>query len=243
MSEATAQTQERHTPQGSNQSKKEVPRLFCQLQVFSGCSHPESIQKVLQENRLDGVLYLDWHNPQGIAVLLMSENPDDLVGEARDVLSMSPFSDLHHQPELTMTGCTYPSGHESDLADWLLQRPRRVALNPQWPWAIWYPLRRKPEFALLGPSEQAAVLSEHAKLGRAYGEAGLASDIRLACYGLDRNDNEFVLGIVGPELTPLSCLIQDMRKTQQTSKYIQSMGPFFVGRVYWRSPLQTKHSA
>jgi hypothetical protein len=29
-------------------------------------------------------------------------------------------------------------------------------------------------------------------------------------------------------------LIQRMRKTQQTSQYIQSMGPFFVGYVAWR---------
>jgi hypothetical protein len=27
-----------------------------------------------------------------------------------------------------------------------------------------------------------------------------------------------------------------MRKTKQTSQYIQSMGPFFVGYAVWQSP-------
>ena len=64
---------------------------------------------------------------------------------------------------------------------------------------------------------------------------GYAADIRLACFGLDRLDNEFVIGLVGPELHALSRLIQDMRKTQQTGKYIESLGPFFVGKVHWQS--------
>jgi len=59
--------------------------------------------------------------------------------------------------------------------------------------------------------------------------------VRLACHGLDTNDNEFVIGLLGPQLHPLSRLIQDMRKSQQTAKYIQSLGPFFIGRVHWRS--------
>jgi chlorite dismutase len=43
-----------------------------------------------------------------------------------------------------------------------------------------------------------------------------------------------VIGLVGKELYPLSHLVQRMRKTQQTSEYIQTMGPFFVGYSVWR---------
>jgi hypothetical protein len=28
-----------------------------------------------------------------------------------------------------------------------------------------------------------------------------------------------------------------MRKTQQTSLYLERLGPFFVGRAVWQSPL------
>ena len=45
---------------------------------------------------------------------------------------------------------------------------------------------------------------EHGGIGRAFGRAGYGSDIRLACYGLDKNDNDFVVGLIGPELYPLS---------------------------------------
>ena len=134
-----------------------------------------------------------------------------------------------------MFGRTYSSGFEADLDDWLFHRPRRTVLNPAWPWGIWYPLRRVGGFVRLAPEEQSAVLREHATLGRAYGDADLAHDIRLACHGLDTNDNDFVIGLVGRDLHPLSHLVQAMRRTAQTSQYIQGLGPFFVGHVLWQS--------
>ena len=47
--------------------------------------------------------------------------------------------------------------------------------------------------------------------------------------------NDFVIGLVGRELYPLSACIQAMRKTQQTSRYIEKMGPFFVGKAVWQN--------
>ncbi|MEZ4247463.1 MAG: chlorite dismutase family protein [Polyangiales bacterium] len=78
------------------------------------------------------------------------------------------------------------------------------------------------------------MLGEHGLIGRAYGAKDLAHDIRLACHGLDANDNEFVIGLIGPNLHPLSHVVQSMRKTVQTSQYMQHMGPFFVGRVLFQ---------
>src|SRR5438876_1188919 len=83
-----------------------------------------------------------------------------------------------------MLGRTYASGFESDLDDWLLRRPRRAALNPAWPWAVWYPLRRTGSFARLTPQEQGTIIREHSVIGRAYGEADLVHDIRPPCHGL-----------------------------------------------------------
>ena len=64
----------------------------------------------------------------------------------------------------------------------------------------------------------------------AFGSADLAHDVRLACHGLDRDDNDFVIGLIGKELFPLSAVVQAMRRTQQTSLYLDRLGPFFVGR-------------
>ena len=60
--------------------------------------------------------------------------------------------------------------------------------------------------------------------------ADLAFDVRLACHGLDQHDNDFVIGLIGKSLHPLSHCVQTMRKTRQTAEYIDQMGPFFVGR-------------
>jgi chlorite dismutase len=133
-----------------------------------------------------------------------------------------------------MLGRTYSTGFEQDLAFWLLERPVKTVLDDTCGWAVWYPLRRTGAFARLDPKEQGAILREHGAIGRAYGATNLAHDVRLACHGLDANDNEFIIGLIGGELHPLSHVVQAMRKTRQTSEFISQMGPFFVGRVAFR---------
>jgi chlorite dismutase len=213
-------------------------RLYLQFLAFTNCTKTKPLIQAVEATGIEAVLYLDVNDPRGVGLLAISEDPEFFSSELRGLLTHEPFLSLEPKPELTLMGRSYSSGREADLEDWLLQKPRRNALNPENKWAIWYPLRRKGEFELLSKAEQGKILLEHAMIGRAYGEAGYADDIRLACYGLDKNDNEFVLGVVGSELYPLSRLVQEMRKTQQTSKYMQSLGPFFVGRVLWQSPFK-----
>jgi chlorite dismutase len=134
-----------------------------------------------------------------------------------------------------MLGRTYAIGHEQDLEETLVDRPRRRVLDPELQWGIWYPLRRSGSFEQLSRKEQNAILMEHGGVGMAFGRAGLGYDIRLACHGLDRQDNDFVVGLLGPELHPLSIIVQRMRKTRQTSLHLERLGPFFVGRVAWQS--------
>jgi len=140
------------------------------------------------------------------------------------------------RPELTMIGRTYSSGYEQDLEFWLIDRPQQTVLNPDWDWAVWYPLRRSGAFEQLAGKEKGSILREHATIGRAYGAQDLAHDVRLACHGLDANDNEFVIGLIGSNLHRLSHVVQAMRGTVQTAQYIQQMGPFFVGRAIGRHP-------
>jgi len=210
-------------------------RLFMQFQAYGGCTDAKLLVAALEASRLDAVLYTDVHDPRGVGVLAMSEDPAFFVTDLRDVLSSGPFANLSRRSDLVMLGRTYSSGFEPDLEDWLFRRPRRTVLNPEWPWAVWYPLRRTGAFARLSPQEQGAILREHGAIGRAYGDADLAHDIRLACHGLDPSDNDFVIGLVGRELHPLSHLVQTMRRTAQTSQYIERLGPFFVGHVLWQS--------
>ena len=208
-------------------------RLFFQLHVFERCLDPDAIIHMIKSETPAAVFYDDLNNPTGLGVLLVAEDPAYLMqqsGVLRNIPDKSA-SQISYRPEMTMIGRTYSSGREPDLEEWLINRPLQNALNPKFPWAIWYPLRRNPEFYRLEHRERGRILGEHAMLGRSYAAGGHASDIRLACFGLDTNDNEFVIGLVGPELYPLSRLIQDMRQTEQTTKYIESLGPFFVGKV------------
>lgn len=210
-------------------------RLFMQLTVFTHCLGARDLAGTLEKAGVPCVLYVDVNDPRGVAVLAMSEDPAFLATDLRRVFNSHPFAELAPRTELSMLGRTYSLGYEQDLEDWLIKRPQRTVLDPESSWAVWYPLRRSGAFNALPAQEQRPILSEHGEIGRAFGNAGLAHDIRLACHGLDQKDNEFVIGLIGRELYPLSALVQAMRKTTQTSRYIDSMGPFFVGRAVWRS--------
>ena len=221
----------------NGQPQRSDQRLFMQFLAFGGCHDARPAAEALTRAGVAGVLYEDVNDPHGIALVTFSEAPAFFVDRVRPLLNAAPFAALAQKPEYTMLGRTYSLGYEPDLEDVLLQRPRRTVLNPAWPWAVWYPLRRSGRFMQLPADEQRVILAEHGAIGRSYGAADYAHDVRLACHGLDKDDNDFVVGLIGKDLFPLSAIVQEMRKTQQTSLYLERLGPFFVGRAVWQSTL------
>jgi hypothetical protein len=211
-------------------------RLFMKFTAFGGCGDPHAAIKALEEDGVTGALYLDANDARGIGIMVAAEDPDYFVSGLRTLFNRRPFIDFSHKSEFDMLGRTYSIGYEPDLEDTLLIKPRTKTTNPAFGWAVWYPLRRAKIFQTLPAAKQRQILAEHGTLAKRYGYAGLAADIRLACHGLDKNDNDFVIGLLGPTLFPLSHVVQEMRKTEQTSQYLESLGPFFVGKVAWQSP-------
>jgi chlorite dismutase len=213
-------------------------RLFMQLLAFE-CDDTTTLLpelgKALREAGIPSVVYEDVNHPRGFAVLTFSEEPLDFVSKVRPLLGGSRLGGLRPRPELSMLGRTYSTGFEQDLEFWLLSRPRDTVLNEAWPWAIWYPLRRVGPFERLDAREKGQIMREHGGVGRAYGSQDLAHDVRLACHGLDQADNDFVIGLIGKELHPLSHVVQAMRQTRQTAEFMDKMGPFFVGRAVFRN--------
>jgi hypothetical protein len=216
-------------PQRSNE------RLFMQLLAFGGCPDARALASALDRAGVAAVLYEDVNDPRGVALLTLSQDPHVFVDRVRPLLNSAPFASLQQKPEYTMLGRTYSLGYEPDLREVLIDRPTRTVLNPAWPWAVWYPLRRSGRFAQLPIEEQRVILAEHGAIGMSFGAGDYAHDIRLACHGLDKDDNDFVVGLLGKDLFPLSAIVQTMRKTQQTSLYLERLGPFFVGRAVWQA--------
>jgi chlorite dismutase len=221
----------------NGQPQRADARLFMQLMAFGGCPDARPLRDTLARSGMPGVLYEDVNDPRGVALLTFAPDPAFFVEQVRPLVNSGPFAPLAQKPEYTMLGRTYSLGYEPDLLDVLLHRPRRTVLNAAWPWAVWYPLRRSGRFAQLPVEEQRVILAEHGAIGMSFGSADLAHDIRLACHGLDKDDNDFVVGLIGKDLYPLSAIVQTMRKTQQTSLYLERLGPFFVGRAVWQSAL------
>ncbi|MHB2019375.1 MAG: chlorite dismutase family protein [Candidatus Xenobia bacterium] len=210
-------------------------RLYMQFLAFGNCLEVQALKEALRGADFESVLYEDLGDPRGVGLMTWAEDPEFFVSALRHFLLKAPFVGLSPKPEFTMFGRTYAIGHEPNLEDWLLHKPRRSALAEQHRWLVVYPLRRSGLFSALEPEEQTKILAEHGRIGHSFGEAGLAQDLRLACFGIDKNDNDFVIGLLGRDLFPLSACVQAMRKTTQTSRYIEKMGPFFTGRAIWQS--------
>jgi chlorite dismutase len=210
-------------------------RLFMRFTAFGGCVDIEVVGAALAADGVDGALYVDATDPQGIGIIAMAEDPDYFVTTLRALFNREPFASFEHKPEFDMLGRTYSIGYESDLVDTLFTKPRSKIVSPANRWAVWYPLQRAKRFETLPPDQQRRIFAEHASLGKRYGAGGHANDVRLACHGLDKNDNDFVIGLLGPNLHPLSAVVQEMRKTEQTSQYLDNLGPFFVGKAVWQA--------
>jgi len=210
-------------------------RLFLQLQVFTGCHAHQDVVAEVAAAGFPAVVYANVNDPRGVGLLTFSEDANHFVVAVRQLVNRGAFAALSQVSAMAMLGRTYSIGYEADLEDLLLRRPVRRVLNPDWPWAVWYPLRRAGAFESLSPAEQRTVLMEHGEIGRSFARGDLAHDIRLACHGLDGADSDFVVGLLGAELFPLSAIVQRMRKTAQTSRYLERLGPFFIGRVLWQA--------
>lgn len=241
MIESESMTSEANTLDLSEKGRKNGQpislnrRLFMQFLAFGECRNTSLLVDALAGTGMDAALYADLNDARGVGLLVLSETPELFTGELRTLLHQEPFSELNQKPEYTMFGRTYAIGYESDLEETLLLRPRKKVLDPDLEWVIWYPLRRVKAFEDLSEEEQRKILGEHGGIGMAFGRSGYATDIRLACHGLDKNDNDFVVGLLGKDLYPLSAVVQRMRKTIQTKRYLESLGPFFIGRVLWQN--------
>jgi chlorite dismutase len=216
-------------PQTSNE------RLFMQFLAFGDCADTAPLIAALERAGFDAVVYEDLNDPRGVGVLTFHKDTNHFIDAVRPVLLAEPFASLTPKEEFTMFGRTYSLGYEQDLEDTLFHRPRRTVLNKDWNWVVWYPLRRSGKFETLEKDHQMSILREHGVIGMSFGGADLAHDVRLACHGIDKNDNDFVIGLIGDDLYPLSKIVQTMRTTEQTSQYLDRLGPFFVGRVKWQS--------
>lgn len=209
-------------------------RLFMQFLAFGEAQETAVYIERLEEAGISAVLYEDVNDPRGLGLLTFSETPEHFLTQVRPLLRAHPFADLRAKSEHTMLGRTYSIGYEADLERVLIHRPIERVTDPDLPWAVWYPVRRGGAFEQLSAEEQRTILMEHGGIGRAYGEADLAYDIRLACFGLDKRDNDFVIGLLGHDLFPLSAIVERMRKTKQTSQYLTNLGPFFIGKAVWQ---------
>jgi chlorite dismutase len=208
-----------------------------QLHVFTDCDDIGSISRAVAGSGLTATVYENVNDPRGAGVVFATRSADELIDRAGSLLRSAPFRDCRPLPSFTMLGRTYLVGYERDIEEVLLRRPLERLLDPMSKWAVWYPLRRSGEFEKISADEQRRVLREHGSVGAQFSGGGHAYDIRLASHGLDANDNDFVIGILGPELARLSMLVERMRKTVQTSTYLEKLGPFFVGRANFRTGL------
>ncbi len=208
-------------------------RLFMQFMAFRHGDRSALVTEI-QNRNAQVVVYQDLNDAKGFGLIVFCEDPSYLVEQIHPLLNDGSQTTLVQKPEFTMLGRTYSIGYENDLEEVLLTRCGKRVCDATTPWAVFYPVRRSGAFERQPKEEQRKMLMEHGGIGQAFGRAGFASDIRLAGHGLNTDDNDFIVGLLGKELFPLSALVQRMRRTRQTSEFIESMGPFFVGKAVYQ---------
>ncbi len=208
-------------------------RLFMQFMVYRNVNIDLLVEQ-FENISAQAVIYQDLSDSKSIGIMVYCENPSYIVDQIQPILNRTELAEMEYREEFTMVGRTYSIGYEADLEDVLISRPARRICDKATPWAVYYPVRRSGSFERQPREEQRKMLMEHGGIGHAYGKAGFATDIRLAGHGLNKDDNDFIIGLLGQELFPLSALVQHMRRTRQTSEFIEKMGPFFVGRALWQ---------
>ncbi len=206
-----------------NDAKQAPGAKFMQLLVFTDCADLTPIGGPLEHLELDCVLYKDLNDPQGIGLLALADDPDDLVQDLRDVLSARVFRVLMQRHELTMIGRCFSAPNGS------LEEPSAVLGNGDWPWAVWHPMRGTAELSALDESKQRQVFEALIEAGEA--SSSDLGHICLKSHGLDRSGNEFVHGLHGRDLGEISAFIETMKRAEHHAANIASSGPFFVGRA------------
>jgi chlorite dismutase len=218
-------------------------RLYMQLRVLDVDLSKMELTKFLETlktllSSMPSVMYMDAVSNNSVGVLIWSEDPSDFVTRLNPILSnksLAPY--FTERSGWTMFGKTYSNGHEKDLEEFLFKKPIRNATRDDWDWGIWYPLRRKGPFYIQPPEDQCSMLLTHAAIGKAFSDLNAAHDIRLKSFGMDPDDNEYIVGLVGDDFHGLSRVVEEMRKTKHTAEYLESLGPFFVGKKVWKSAL------
>ena len=217
-------------------------RLFVQLLVFDiePSSGPRAMVSALSrrlgEKRIEAVIYADVNDPRGIGRLTWAEDPSQILDQVHPLLGGKRFAALTPRPGWVMLGRTSGPGGDEGLENWLIERPRNTILREDLTWAAWFPLRRTGEFNLMAEKDRGAIIKEQQDLVKNYGAADLVHHVRLACHGMDAEDNDTVVGLAASSLHPISHLVQAMRGTKGASSYTLKMGPFFVGRKIWQNP-------
>ena len=207
-----------------------------QFLALTGCFDVQPLLTPLGIRKLDCVLYQDVNDPLGVSLLTLAEDPKVFTGELRNMLSARPYQALTVRAEYSIVGRAF--SRHADVSD---DSARDTVMNPQWPWAVWYPLRRSRQFAGIPEDEQNRLLDEAEAVPEI--EAGDAGKVGLKCHGLDANDNDMLIGLVGRDLGQLSAIVERKRQTEHVTGYIDSLGPFFTGHAIWQGEVPDLRAA
>ena len=211
-------------------------RLFVKFTACGNCRDVNAAAaNALDRAGVTGALYLDANDPRGIGLVAVSEDPEWFVTTWRDLLASPPLRcdgakgrsstcwDAPIPSATSRTSSTCSSSGRSPASP-----TRRSAGRSGTRFAVPSPSRSSP------PPTSAASSPSTAPSATGTAPPGSPSTCASPATASTANDNDFIIGLLGANLFPLSSIVQAMRGTEQTSRYLESLGPFFVGRVAWQ---------
>src|SRR3954469_19197175 len=82
----------------NGQPQRSDERLFMQLLAFGGCRDANALGAPLGAAGVEGAVYEDANDPQGVAILTVTKDPNFFVSTLRPLLNTRPFDTLVPKP-------------------------------------------------------------------------------------------------------------------------------------------------
>src|SRR5438045_2908617 len=86
------------------QPQRSDERLFMQLLVFGGCTDTRALADAIAVPGVEGAVYEDANDPQGVGILTVAKDPNFFIDTLRPILNGPAFGSLTPKPEFTMLG-------------------------------------------------------------------------------------------------------------------------------------------
>ena len=204
--------------------------------AFGGCADPQAAVAALAEDGVEGALYVDANDPQGIGLIVAAEDPGLLRDDAARAVQPPAVRGVHAQARVRHARPHVLDRLRARSRGHAVHEAARQDAEPREPLGrVVSAAARRRSFRRCRPIISAASWPSTARSRNATAPAGMPPTCASRATASTRTTTTSSSACSARTCIRLSAVVQEMRKTEQTAQYLDSLGPFFVGKAVWQA--------